>query len=78
MPEGYLPPADATMTTADDLKRCWNCDCYSFKVFGGVDSTQGKCFRDFDKDRTLHWVDGLMTCPQWKPDCTVQDKSLTL
>jgi hypothetical protein len=74
-PSNFAPP-EANWTTKDDLRRCWNCDFYSFKVYGGEDSTQGKCFRDRDKSRKVWWVDGLMTCPSWKPDRTVTDEQL--
>jgi len=74
MPGGYLPPPDAVTTDASNPKRCWNCDCYSFKVYGSQDNTQGKCFRDFHQNRELHWVDGLMTCPGWRPDITMREE----
>lgn len=63
-----LAPPDATLAGAHgtlSTSRCWNCAYYSFKVYGGDDSTQGKCFRD--SGRTW-WVDGLMICPSYKPD----------
>ena len=63
-----LAPPDATWTTKDDPRRCWMCGAYSFKVFCGVDSTSGKCFRDRNDTRKVYYVDGLMTCPGFRPE----------
>lgn len=63
-----LAPPNATMTHADDPHRCWRCGYYSFKTYAGEDDTTGKCFRDHKKDRTVWFVDGLMTCPGWIED----------
>lgn len=63
-----LAPPDATMTTATDPRRCWECAFYSFKVFANEDDTQGKCFRDRDSKNKVWWVDGLNTCPGFKKD----------
>lgn len=67
-PDSSAAPPDAIMTMPSNEARCWFCVHYSFKVFAGDDETQGKCFRDFDATRGYWWVDGNMTCPQFKCD----------
>jgi hypothetical protein len=71
-----LAPDDAVMTTNANPHRCWNCAYYSFKMYGGDDdATQGKCFRDRrETGGSVYWVDGLMTCPAFKPDGTGCEK----
>lgn len=75
-PEWDLAPPDAVMTDASNPRRCWNCDCYSFKVYGGEDNTQGKCFRDYGATNHYWYADGLMTCPGFKPDAEMREKAL--
>jgi hypothetical protein len=65
-----LAPPDFKWTTKDDPKRCWMCGYYSFKTYGGDDSTSGKCFRDHKSSGKVWYVDGLMTCPGFIPDET--------
>lgn len=60
-----LAPPNATMTDRNNPRRCWNCGYYSFKVYGGEDDTEGKCFRDRGTSKTFWWVNGLMTCPSF-------------
>lgn len=61
-------PPEAVVTDANNPRRCWNCDCYSFKVYANDDETQGKCFRDTKATGKVWWVDGLMTCPGFIPE----------
>lgn len=68
-----LAPPDATWTNKSDPRRCWMCDAYSFKVYSGEDSTSGKCFRDFRENRKVWYVDGLMTCPGFRPERNTED-----
>lgn len=63
-----LAPPDFLWTNKDDPRRCWNCQFYSFKCYGGPDSTSGKCFRDHNKIEKVWYVDGLMTCPGFIED----------
>jgi len=56
------------MTTKDDPARCWRCAYYSFKTYGDIDSTTGKCFRDHIAQKKVWYVDGLMTCPSFVED----------
>lgn len=63
-----LAPPEATEGAGIEV--CWNCDCYSFKVYGG-DWSSGKCFRDYAEMKKVWYVYGDMTCPGWKPDRTV-------
>ncbi len=63
-----LAPPDATLTTASDPNRCWECAFYSFKVFCNENESKGKCFRDFKDQHKVWWVDGLNTCPGFNKD----------
>lgn len=68
-------PADAVMTDSANQRRCYTCDAYSWKVWGGSkDETQGKCFRDHAATGVIHWVDVLMTCSAWRPDLPTREK----
>jgi hypothetical protein len=63
-----LAPADAKWAPLPTQRRCWNCLYYSFKVYGGEDSSSGKCFRDHEKARKVYYVDGNMVCSGFKLD----------
>jgi len=62
-----LSPPDAVWAGKSKAERCWNCAFYSFKTYGGEDSTSGKCFRYRDGGKVFY-VDGLMWCPAFKSD----------
>lgn len=61
-----LAPDAATMTTRDDPRRCWECAFYNFKVYGGENNSEGKCFGYRETNHRIYWVDGLMTCSRFK------------
>lgn len=63
-----LAPPDARDTTADDPRRCWNCDCYSFKTYASERDNDGKCFRDFKTTGKYYYVNGNMVCDQFAPN----------
>lgn len=69
---GGMPPTNATWPTLPTKERCWNCQYYSFKTYGGEDSSSGKCFRDHASDHVVYYVDGNQVCPSFKMDAIDQ------